>query len=136
MKRRSTGFLMVELLVALGIFCGVLVILFLALSGAGEATAVAIERATAALRLSQVLQEVRRGIIQVREGSSVEVTPADGGPLEAQKCVVKVEPWPKDAALRKVTITVKWQSRKEHGRSMSAVTLVRTKRLKHAEAER
>jgi len=130
MRRRPGGFLLVELVTAITIFCAVLLVLLFAISRAGELAAVNLERTQAAALVSQVLDETCRGLLEVREGEGVPLLPGEPR-LTEERCTVKVEPW---ADLRKVTVTVAWQSAVGGRRSVSATTLVRTKRLKLTEA--
>ena len=133
MRRHSRGFLLVELIVALGIFSGVVAVMLLALQRSPETSALDMERTRAACRIDRVLQELRRGIIPVPHDDSITLPPpAEDAALPGEKCIVKVNPWDGHEALHRLTVTVHWQSRRKRQRSMSATTLVRTKRLKFA----
>jgi hypothetical protein len=122
---------MAELLVAICIFCGVLMMLLVALNRAGEIAALNVERTHAACRLSQVLDEIRLGVR--KDSVTVIVPPAGEGSLRGERCVVRVAPWPEDATLQQVTVTVEWQSERGRRSSLSASTLVSGKRMKSKE---
>jgi len=135
MRHRPHGFLLAELLVAISIFCGVLMMLFVALTRAGEMAAQTSERTHAACRLSQVLDEVRLGVIEVGRDGVAEISPPGRErSLRGERCVVRVVPWPEDNALQHVTVTVEWQSARGRPSSLVGSTLVPRTRLKFAEA--
>ena len=141
--RRSSGFLLVEITIALSIFCGVLAVLLVGLQGAGETTALAMERTRAACRLDALLGELRFTAREARrqktaglaEGLTTITSSDESTRLRGERCTIVAEPWAEDKRLAKVTVALTWQSRGGHQRSMSAVTLLRTRLSKPLEPE-
>ncbi len=131
MRRHNRGFLSVELTVSFAIFGILLFTFFDAVVTSRRSARINEERLSAASRLGELTEGVRHGDIAVSPGKSREV-PADEkrAALRNEKCTLKVEPWPGDKSLSKVTVTVCWYSARRVDRSVEAVTLVRTDRLK------
>jgi len=137
MRRRPGGFLLVEITVALSIFCGVLALLLVGLQQAAETTALEMERTRAACRLERTLAEVRRGIVELTDGGDVTLPPpAPEDALPDETCIVGTRPWDAHPQLRRVTVTVQWRSRRRREAALTAETVVRATKLKFAGVDR
>ena len=131
MKARPHGFVMVEIVMALAIFSGVMMVLLYSLNRTKEYVALDGEYISATSRLSRTIEETRRGMVTVREGADVAPAPPAGvKPMRDETCVVRVEPWPGDPSLRKVTVKVQWRSQRGRPCVVRASTLVASSRLK------
>ena len=125
MRKRSAGFLLMEVIVALGIFCGVLMVLLLTMGRATDLAAMDAERVAAASRVDRVLEEARLGLTPLEASSEVDVArPAEEESLRNESCRLKTEPWEDSPGLLKLTVTLRWKTRTGRDCSASAVTLV------------
>ena len=136
MRTRSRGFLLMELIVAFALFCGVLVMMLLALQQISASTVVDAGRTQAACLLERTLQEVRQGVAPLKaSGETVLPLPKQASALPEASCRAEVEDWDADESLKQVTVTVSWTPKKQSERALSATTLIRTSRLRIAEDE-
>ena len=140
MRRRPGGFLLAELTTAITIFCAVLLVLLFAISRAGELAAVNLERTQAASDLDKMLAEMRYAVARMNSNEIEKLRHAtvtrrpDSDDPTRKKLIIKMDLWGPHKRLVKVTARVEWLSAAGGKRSMSATTLVRTKRLKLAGA--
>ena len=131
MRRRLRGFLMVELAISVALFGAVLLVLLGAITRVGRTARMNEENLHAATRLGEMTEGVRNGDVPVTPGKvRTLATPEDEARLKNETCTIAVEPWPGDRTLSRVTVTVNWRSVRGVDRSVRAVTLVRTDRLK------
>jgi type II secretory pathway pseudopilin PulG len=135
-KRGNRGFLLVEAMLALAIGCVVLVAIFVTVSQGRQVTERCTQRVQAAAELDRILAEVRDGRAPVRADGETAVAPAALAILAGETCKVTVKTLPDRKGLLEVTAEVRWQPKHGPAGSMTATTLVRKDRIRHAKEDR
>ena len=131
-RTRRRAFLLVEMLAGMAILCGVVMVLLVVQSRAAEIVAADAERVAAASWLSELVDGVRAGAVAVDRAGETKVKREAGGErgLRDAEAVLRCDAWPGDAALTKVTVTLRWRSMSRRSCTLSAQTLVRASRLR------